>query len=192
MKKKRSTRSLLNLKTIKDYTLQGNNGIEKVFYLVEPTNLSVMSEESVSGKVFALTNVLKGIAQVEILCLNSKDNFEQNKSFLRSRYEQESNDTVKKLLKMDLLHLDKIQIQTATARLFLLIVSVKEDQQKEMHSLLNRIEKLLKMQNFTVHRANKDDIKNMLGVYLEQNVTTDHYEDVDGERWYEDSEIEVV
>jgi hypothetical protein len=35
--------------------------------------------------------VLKGIAEIEMLCLNSRENFEDNKRFLRSRMQQEQN-----------------------------------------------------------------------------------------------------
>lgn len=55
--------------------------------------------------------------------------------------------------------------------------------------LIHRIEKLIKLQNLTVKRAAKDDLKSMLAVYFEQNVTTDRFEDVDGERWYEDETV---
>lgn len=88
------------------------------------------------------------------------------------------------MLKQDLYHLDKIQTQTATARLFLLVVRIKPNDQIEVQSLVNRIEKLIKLQNLTVARADKEMIKSMLAVYFEQNVTTSRFEDVDGERWY--------
>lgn len=187
-KRKRSSRQLLNLSSITEFGLQGYNDYEMVYYLVQPTNLSVMSEENITAKIFALTNVLKGLAEVEIMCLNSKDNFDQNKLFLKQKYEQEQNETVKMLLEKDLIHLDKIQIQTATARLFMIIIRIKTEEQKEKYTLLGRIDKLLKMQNFSVHRADKKALKSMLGVYFEQNVTTDHFEDIDGERWLKDDQ----
>lgn len=105
--------------------------------------------------------------------------------FLRKRIDEEKDETIVKLLKQDLYHLDKIQTQTATARLFLLVVRIKPNDQIEVQSLVNRIEKLIKLQNLTVARADKEMIKNMLAVYFEQNVTTSRFEDVDGERWYE-------
>lgn len=84
-----------------------------------------MSHENIGSKIFALTNVLKGLADLKMISLNSRDNFEENKIFLRKRIEEEENEKVIQLLKKDLLHLDKIQIQTATARLFLLAVRIK-------------------------------------------------------------------
>ena len=38
-------------------------------------------------------------------------------------------------------------------------------------------------QGFTARKAGESDIKRLLGVYYEQNVTTEKYEDYDGERW---------
>lgn len=185
-KKKQSTREAINIKTITDYSLQQYGGDEIVFFLMEPQNLSVMSKENIGSKIFALTNVLKGMVDLEMICLNSRDNFEENKTFLKKRMETEENEKIRQLLKKDLLHLDKIQIQTATARLFLLAVRIKPNDQVEIMQLIHRIEKLIKLQNLTVKRATKDDLKSMLAVYFEQNVTTDRFEDVDGERWYED------
>jgi hypothetical protein len=34
-----------------------------------------------------------------------------------------------------------------------------------------------------VRRADETDIKRLLAVYFEQNVTTERFEDFDGERW---------
>jgi hypothetical protein len=45
------------------------------------------------------------------------------------------------------------------------------------------IEKSLKDQGFTVRRCGSEDIKRLLGVYYEQNVTTEKYEENDGDRW---------
>ena len=185
-KNKNSTRELINAKTITDQSLKLFNGDEIVFFVIQPQNLSVMSNESIGAKIFALTNVLKGLADIEMICLNSRDNFEKNKIFLRKRIEEEEDEAIIRLLENDLYHLDKIQTQTATDRLFLFAVRIKHNDQVEIHQLVHRIEKLIKLQNLSVTRVDKEMIKNMLGVYFENNVTTDKFEDRDGERWYED------
>ena len=84
-KKNDSTRQLMNIKTISDYSLCCINQVELVFFLIQPPNLSVMSVENVGAKIFSMTNVLKGIDNMEILCLNSRDNFEYNKIFIKER-----------------------------------------------------------------------------------------------------------
>ena len=154
-----------------------------MYFIVKPTNISVLSEASVGARIYALMTVLKGVAEIEMLCLNSRESFEDNKRFLRSRMEQEENPVVRKLLERDLTHLDRIQVQMATAREFLILLRLKEEKESEVFPYLARIEKSLKEQGFSVKRADKEDIKRILAVYYEQNVTTEKFEDFDGERW---------
>lgn len=52
-----------------------------------------------------------------------------------------------------------------------------------MLSYFNRIEKMLEEQEFKVKRAEEEDIRRILAVYFEQNVTTEKFEEFDGERW---------
>ena len=53
----------------------------------------------------------------------------------------------------------------------------------ELLTHLSRIQKSLEDQGFKVSLASGEDLKRMLGVYFEQNATTEKYEDYDGERW---------
>ena len=59
----------------------------------------------------------------------------------------------------------------------------EEENQAEILPLLRRIEKLLKLQGFEVKKSSREELKEYLAVYFEQNVTTDKFENVDGERW---------
>lgn len=182
-RQKQSTRQLINTKTVTDHSLVTYGHSELVYFIIKPTNISVLSEASVSARVYALMTVLKGMAELEFLCLNSRENFEDNKRFLRSRMDQESNPAVLKLLDYDLTHLDRIQVQMATAREFLVIIRLRNEKESEVFPYLNRIEKTLREQGFSTKRADKEDIKRLLAVYFEQNVTTEKFEDFDGERW---------
>ena len=182
-KRRASTRQLIGTKEITDYSLVTYGHGELVYFIVKPTNISVLSQASVGARIYALMTVLKGVAEIEMLCLNSRESFEDNKRFLRSRMEQEGNSVVRKLLEKDLTHLDRIQVQMATAREFLILIRLKEEKESEVFPYLARIEKSLKEQGFSVRRADKEDIKRLLAVYYEQNVTTEKFEDFDGERW---------
>ena len=71
----------------------------------------------------------------------------------------------------------------ATAREFLIIIRLKDEKQSEVFPYLNRIEKTLREQGFSVKRAGSEDIKRLMAVYFEQNVTTEKFEEFDGERW---------
>lgn len=182
-----STQSLMNIEHITDYSLVTSYG-ELVYFIIHPTNISVLSESSVAARIYSLMNVMKGIAEIEILCLNSKENFDDNKAFLRERMEEESNPIIRKLLLQDSQNLDRMQVQMATAREFLIIIRLKNEKESDVFSYLSRIEKNLKDQGFTTRRADNTDIKRLLAVYFEQNVTSDRYEDFDGERWVIDGD----
>jgi len=182
-RQKESTRQLIGIKEIADYCLRTNSHGDIVYFIIQPTNISVLSEASVGARIYALMTVLKGMAEIEMLCLNSRENFEDNKRFLRSRADQEGNPAVRKLLLADQNYLDRMQVQMATAREFLIMIRLKDEKEKEIFPYLNRIEKSLREQGFSTKRADAEDIKRILGVYFEQNVTTEKFEDFDGERW---------
>ena len=182
-KQRLSTRQLMNTRRITEYSLETYDGDELVYFMIRPTNLSVLSESSVGARVYALMNVLKGVAEIEMLCLNSRENFEENKGFLRRRAEEERNPVIRQLLERDQIFLDRIQVQMATAREFLILIRLRNQKGKDVFSYLDRIEKSLKEQGFDSRRADEEDIKRILAVYYEQNVTSEKFEDFDGERW---------
>ena len=188
-KQKQSTRELIGIDDLTDYSIKTAYG-ELVYFIIHPTNISVLSESTVSARIYALMTVLKGIAEIEMLCLNSKENFDENKQYLKRRMDAEPNPVIRKLLQMDSTNLDRMQVQMATAREFLIIIRLNKGEGKEQKGktsdvfpYLSRIEKSLKDQGFTARRADNADIKRLLGVYYEQNVTTEKFEDFDGERW---------
>lgn len=181
--KRLSTRKFIGAKEITDYSLVTYGQGELVYFIVKPTNISVLSESSVGARIYALMTVLKGVAEIEMLCLNSRESFEDNKRFLKSQMEQEENPVIRRLLEQDQTHLDRIQVQMATAREFLIMLRLKDEKESDIFPYLSRIEKSLKEQSFSVKRADKEDIKRILAVYYEQNVTTEKFEDFDGERW---------
>lgn len=181
-KEKAATRQLMGIERITDDSLITPHGA-LVFFMIQPTNISVLSDASIGARIYALMNVLKGIADIEMLCLNSRENFEDNKHYLKARMEAERNPGIRKLLAQDMTALDRMQVQMATAREFLIIIRLQNERESNVQPYLARIEKSLKDQSFTAHRAGEGDIKRLLGVYYEQNVTTEWFEDFDGERW---------
>ncbi len=181
-KQNQSTKQLLGIEEITEYSLKTASS-EAVFFSVKPSNISVMSESSLSSKIYSMTSVLKGLTEIEILCVNSRESFESNKNHLKTLSKKEENPAVRKLLEMDMRHLDHIQAMTATAREFLLIVRIRGLKDKELFSYLNRIEKTLHENGFSAKRYDGEDIKTLLAVYFEQDVSTEKFENVDGERW---------
>ena len=181
-RERQSTRQLIGIDGISEFSLLTSHG-ELAFFSIKPTNISVLSDASVAARIYALMTVLKGQTEVEMLCINSRENFEENKSFLKARTNAENLPAVRKLLELDAVSLDRLQVQMATAREFLIIVRLKREKETDVRSHLMTIEKSLKDQGFTVRLCESVDIKRLLGVYYEQNVTTEKYEDNDGDRW---------
>ena len=182
-RQRQATRQLIGIREIADYCLRTSGHGDIVYFIIQPTNISVLSEASVGARIYALMTVLKGMTEIEMLCLNSRENFEDNKRFLRTRSEQEGNPAVRKLLQADQTFLDRMQVQMATAREFLILIRLTDEKEKDIFPYLNRIEKSLREQGFSTKRAEAEDIKRILAVYFEQNVTTEKFEDFDGERW---------
>ena len=182
-REKASTRQLIGARAVTDYSLVTYGQGELVYFMVRPSNISVLSEASVGARIYALMTVLKGVAEIEMLCLNSRANFEENKGFLRRRAEEERNPVIRQLLERDQNFLDRIQVQMATAREFLILIRLRNQKGKDVFSYLDRIEKSLKEQGFDSRRADEEDIKRILAVYYEQNVTSEKFEDFDGARW---------
>lgn len=124
---------MLGIEGITEYSLKTASS-EAVFFSIKPSNISVMSGASLSAKIYSLMTVLKGLSEIEILCVNSRESFEGNKNHLRKLAEKEHNPAVRKLLEQDAQHLDHIQAQTATAREFLLIARLRGLKDKELFS----------------------------------------------------------
>ena len=178
----RSTRQLMGIEEIKDYCIATRMG-NLVFFIIKPTNISVLPDSSISARIYALLNVVKGQAEIEMLALNSKESFENNKDFYRQRANEEEMPVIRNLLEQDSKHLDRIQVLMASSREFYILVRLQGKKESDVFSYLSRIEKSIKDNGFTVRRATEEDLKRMLGVYFEQNVTTERYEDHDGDRW---------
>lgn len=85
---KQTTRQLIGIDEITDSGLKTSHG-RLIFFAIKPTNLSVQPPEAVSNRIYALMTVLKGQAEIEMLALNSKESFEDNKRHYRQRAAEE-------------------------------------------------------------------------------------------------------
>lgn len=180
--REQSTRQLMGIDNITDYSIATRMG-DLVFFAVRPTNISVLPDAGVSARIYALLNVVKGQAEIEMLALNSSESFEDNKAFYRRRASEEDLPAIRRLLEQDSTHLDRIQALMASSREFYIIVRLRSERESEIFPYLSRVEKSIKDNGFTTHRADEQELKKLLGIYFEQNVTTEQYEDHDGERW---------
>lgn len=180
--REQSTRQLMGIDDFTDYGIATRMG-NLVFFAIKPTNISVLPGSGVGARIYALLNVIKGQVEIEMLALNSKESFENNKDFYRQQANLEDLPAIRKLLEQDSAHLDRIQVLMASSREFYILVRLQGKKESDVFRFLSRIEKSIKDNGFTVRRATEQDLKRMLGVYFEQNVTTERFEDHDGERW---------
>lgn len=188
-KKGRSTQELMGIKTFTKYGLETSKG-ELLFYLVSPTNISVLSQASIEIKIRHLMMVLSAIPNIEITCTDSCECFDDNKSYLQMRLLEEPNPKVRKILKKDVEMLDHVQAEMSTARQFLFLMRCKGMKSDQIFNTVNRTEKIISEQGFEVQRMTKADIKRFLAIYFEAGINGDQMPDTDGEQFYEDNDDE--
>lgn len=188
-KKGRSVQDMIGIKRFTRYGLMTERG-ELLFYLVSPTNISVLSRVSIEIKIRHLMMVLSAIPDIEITCTDSSECFDDNKAYLQGRLEAEQNSKVRKLIQKDIDFLDNVQVEMATARQFLFTARLKGSKDKQVFDTANRIEKIISEQGFEVRRMKKADIKRFLAIYFEASMNGEQMPDGDGEQYYEVSEDE--
>ena len=182
-----STQAMLGVKSFSRNGIQTNGYGEIVYFLVKPTNISVLSRVSVGQKVKQLMQLLTVQPDIEIICLDARENFDDNKLYLDARLEDETNALIRELLERDKVFLDEIQVQMSTAREFLFAVRMRNESDEQSFSTLNRIEKSINEQGFDCTRAEKDDVKRILSRYFGINTDEKQLDDHDGnsamEKW---------
>ena len=183
-----STQAMLGVKSFSRNGIQTNGYGEIVYFLVKPTNISVLSRVSVGQKVKQLMQLLTVQPDIEIICLDARENFDDNKLYLDARLEDEANALIRELLERDKVFLDEIQVQMSTAREFLFAVRMRNESDEQSFSTLNRIEKSINEQGFDCNRAEKDDVKRILSRYFGINTDETQLDDHDGdtamEKWF--------
>ena len=183
-RKGQSVQDLIGIKTFTKYGLETTKG-ELLFYQVAPTNISVLSYANVEIKIRHLMMVLSSIPDIEIVCTDSSECFDDNKAFLHDRSDAESNPKVRKIIKKDIEFLDQIQMEMATARQFLFIARCKKMKPSQVFRTANSIEQTITEQGFETHRLKKDEIKRFFALYFDASMNGEHMPDVDGEQYFE-------
>lgn len=182
LRQRQNTRQLMG---ISQFTEHGGRtaGGELVFFMIKPDNLSVLSAEGIRGRVKNLTDLLRGTQEVRLLALDSRESFQRNKDWYRQRLEIEELPALRELLRQDAAHLDAIQASTASAREFALVYRLAPQEAGADATALRQTEQALRDLGFHARLAEEQDIKRILAVYYQQDVTTEWFEEYDGERW---------
>ncbi len=176
-----STQELLGVKSFSRNGIQTDGHGELVYFMITPTNISVLSRVSIGQKVRHLMQLLSAQPDMEIVCTDARENFDDNKLYLDERIGNERNPKVRELLSKDRAFLDDIQLQMSTAREFLFVIRLRNESEEQSFANLNRIEKLINEQGFSGRRAERDDVKRILSRYFGVGHTDTVIDDTDGE-----------
>nr|WP_326175119.1 hypothetical protein [uncultured Oscillibacter sp.] len=179
LRRRLSTRQLMGIDQLTEHGLKTVKG-ELVFFLLSPDNLSVLSADGVRNRVRALTDLLRSVDAAELLALDSRESFQNNKNYYQTRLEQEAVPAIREMLRQNMAHLNDIQSTTASAREFALVHRI-DPKSNEDYSTLKQLEKRVRDCDFHVRMAEEQDIKRLLAVYYQQDVTTEHFDSFDGE-----------
>ena len=179
-----SVQEFIGAKHFTKYGLLTQKG-ELLFYLVNPTNISVLSPTNIEIKIRHLMMVLSTIPDLEICCTDSSECFDDNKAYLHNRLQDEKNPKVRKLLKKDIDFLDGIQMEMSTARQFLFLARCRNLKTGQVFQTANRIEKVISEQGFEVKRMKKPEIKRFLALYFEASMSGEQMPDGDGEQYFQ-------
>ena len=178
---RQSTRQLMGITRITPHGVQTETG-ERVFYLLRPDNLSVLSPEVIRSRIRSLTVLLSTQPSLEILALDSRESFRRNKEYYRRRLEEETTPEVRALLERDLAHLDAIQFASASSREFVLVLPVDRKAGAD-EAALRQMEKTICDRGVRVKLAEEQDVKRLLAIYYQQDLTTEVFRDFDGEEF---------
>ena len=179
-KKGNSTRALLGLEGFTNYGIQTAGG-ELAFFLVQLTNISVLSHANVEIKIRRLLMVFSAHPGLEISCLDSCQRFDDNKRFIKERLREEENPAVRKVQEQEGGYMESKQIEMSTARQFLFVLRfTKGEKPEQVFQAINLTEKTISEQGFEVRRMDREDLKRVLGLYFGTSMTGEAVEDVDG------------
>ena len=180
----RSVQDLLGVKSFTNYGLATDKG-ELLFYQVSPTNVSVLSKDAVGTKIRQLMLTLSAKPDLEFVCTDASECFDDNKLYLTRRLEHETNPMIRSLLAKDKEFLDNIQLEMATARQFAFIVRCRNTKPEQVFAEMNRVEKAISEQGFDVKRMNREDIKRFIAIYFDASYVGEQLPDVDGFQFME-------
>lgn len=85
--KKKNTNTVQEFIGIETFTKRGlkTKYGELVYFMISPTNISVLSNENIQTKIWHLMQVLSAQPNIEITCIDSCERFDDNKTFMVDR-----------------------------------------------------------------------------------------------------------
>ena len=183
-KKRNSVQALIGLERFTRYGVKTEKA-EVVLFVVEPTNISVLSSANIEIKIHSLMMVLSVIPDLELIAIDSAERFDDNKAYIKKRLQSEQNENIRKLLKADHDFLDEIQLEMSSARQFMFAVRFRREKPEQIFNIINRVDKTLAEHGFSARRMSKAEAKRMIALYFGTSITGDEIPDIEGENEFD-------
>lgn len=169
--KEKFAQEILGIKEINDNSVTVGSTTDedsttlKYYIRLNPKNINIMMPNVLFGLIDNLKRVLNISLDTEILVVDKTERVDDNKDFLKELIERNNNPVFKEILRKDLNNLNK-EFSRSSSREFYIILPYKNVREHEQST---QMERSIEMNGFDVIETKKDDIKNMLQVYLERN-----------------------
>ena len=178
-KNQNPVQALMGILGFTDYGLQTIYG-ELVFFRVNPTNISVLSSASVEQKIMSLKQLYSLDPEIEVICTDSCECFDNNREYLRQRAEVETNPKVRALLEQDRRMLTEMQTEMSNAREFFFVKRYTGLKPEMVFSQINDTQKRMTERGFEVRRLDRGELKRLTAIYFAASMDGDKMPDVDG------------
>ena len=148
-------------------------------------NLIAAAIAEIDIKIRHLQMLLSAIPDLEFVCTDSCECFDENKAYLQSIAKKERNPNVRKLILKDRDMLTSMQAEMSTARQFILVKRCRNMKTEQVFIAMNRVLKAVVEQGFEVQRMDKAEIKRLVAIYFGASMDGDQMPDVDGAQFFE-------
>lgn len=183
-RKGQSVQDMIGIKSFTDYGLATNRG-ELLFFLVAPTNISVLSKASIETKIYHLMMVLSSLPDIEIVCTDASECFDDNKRYMQDRRAEEKNKKVRSIIAKVWSSSTAYRQRWQPQGSFSWWRDAKNMKQEQVFHSANEIQKTISGQGFEVRRMKKEDIKRFLALYFDASLNGEQLPDQDGEQYME-------
>ena len=175
----------LQLNESKACAIEGEDRRLYVYIMLRPDNISVLGRSEVLAKIRNLQNILSDVAELQMLCMSSAQNYEDNKRYYRHLAETTESPMVKQLCLQEIAYLDEINIAMSTSREFAMILRHRADRLDDARRSIMQTLNLIREHQFHARIATKDSFKRLLAIYYVGDIYTEHVPDFDGMQYME-------
>ena len=191
--KKISAKSKIGIVTITDRgELIKTDDSKTIFFRVEPSNLSVLSETSIRTKIINLAKLDKVMGGIQMYALDDRENYSANRKFIRDRIDEETIPEIRQILEKEEKYIKTIEADSSSARIFLISFRIVPQLETKIMNELNHFKQLASQSQLSVQQLNKEDIKKLLAVYFKHDTTSDTFPDIDGGDYYNDVDFDLL